>query len=360
MATFKKNMPACSTCACGGGTTVCGSGVVGVSFNPVCSAAISGGSLSVTYTPDDGTAPTTSSGSGTIRSVATTHVPGVFSYTFTSTNYLTSSGSFPVTTCNPGVTSITAYPNTYQVCVRGCNIVTDGTSVTVTASGSVSGSCSPTATTVGGIPSLCCTFSVSSPVTVAPTISVTAARYQVASTSSTASCQTIVTMIAATGYFCCDPTGTGTCPPIKTSLSLSTPLGTYTFTLGAAGSPAITATVLSIPPALVGGVLQAGCGAPGGTPAPTSNAVTFFLTAFTCSSGGFGGTISYTGCTYPTNGPCSTDVVAQADDHCCQNTITGQYQFSLSGTCPPGQLGTFASEVCHNRYLSGGYTLTEV
>jgi hypothetical protein len=349
-----------------GKTPPCPTGTACIGFGPRCAAEdtqsmppIANPSITMSFSPTDpaGTPVLTTC---SLTSCCLTHAgPGTIDWSFTSDNYLPQSGTFAVTGCgNGGGPFVYVYPNKFKVMVTGCNIARDGTDVTVEVSGPISGSCTPTAIDdpdYGHI--LYCEIDVDAPLTSAPTITVTADRYKKLAQSGATKCRTIITMQADDDYFCCDPTGTGTCKPIKKTCTLSTPLGDIPIDFGGGAPYSITAVVDAVPET-VSYLGIVGCS--NRTSVPSMLPVTFHLIAFSCGASGFVGTFLYSGCNRAGNsGPASCSDVIAVEDPGLDADIPGVYTFRLDGHCPPGVIGTFHSECGPNRYLSGDYTLTE-
>jgi hypothetical protein len=345
MAGFKHDGPGC--CGCGTSGTPCSSAFVCLSFLPVCVPAIAGGTLTMTYTPDSGATPVTFTGSSNSHCLAQSEIPGTLTWSWSSTNYLPSTGSVHITTCFPATINVDVYPNTYTLTATGCNIGSDGTPITLTASGGITGTC--TATGSGGTVS--CTITATAPVLTPVTIAISADRYKAISGTTWNACGATINIGADTGYTCCS--SISTCKPLKDSRILHTEHGDFPYTQAAGGSAStFTATIN------VTGAPTSGAGGAHDCAHPTSLVDVLFTFAIPCNATSL--TITYTGCGgTPTS--CDNDVPGEEVNLSgyAAGSTTGIACYILTPACPPGTIATGAGPLHANRYWTGGVSISE-
>jgi hypothetical protein len=321
------------------GATVC------VSFIPVCTPAIASPSLTMTYTPDDGSAPATFTGAVTSNCIPQSKIPGTLSWSFSSGNYLGSSGTQHITTCGPDPIVVNVYPNTYTLKATGCHLGSDGTEVTLTASGGISGTC--TATGSGGVVS--CTIPATAPVTTPVTLTITAARHAAVGGTTWNACQASIGVDAAAGYTCCS--SLPNCVPLKDSRVLHTPLGDFAYSQFAGGSASTFTAVVDVTGAPGTAGLQ-DCNHPATVPV-------LFRFDIPCSAANV--TITYSGC-FGTTTNCDGDLLAQQYDSngsYAAGETTGIACFTLTPACPPATIGSSAGPIHPNRYWNGAISIDE-
>lgn len=333
-----------ANCCCTPSGTPCSSSTVCLSFVPACAPAISGGSLTMTYSPDDGSTPATFTGASNFHCLTQSKVPGTLTWSWSSTNYLPDSGSQHITTCSPATISRTVSPNTYKLTAIGCNIGSDGTTITLTASGGISGTCTAT----GSAGTVSCTIAATAPVTTPVTITIVATRYMTVGSTTWNACGATQNIGAATGYTCCSPLSN--CIPIKDSRILHCPLGDFPYSQFAGGSASTFTAIVNVTAAPGPAGLQDCLHPAAGTPVS-------FLFSVNCA--GTSVTVTYNGC----NGTfvnCDNNVLGEELQlGYTGSASTGIFCYLLTPACPPGTIGTAGGPQHPHRYAIGGCSIDE-